>query len=537
MTFEVSAFDGASPEERRRLTRRELMHGAAGIGVAGAALGLLAACDTGGDDAPVDRASEETPRRGGRLRVGIVGGGGAEGFDPGLAASTASAIIMGQVFDRFVHVPKSLEAEPAIIEEFEPNADATEWTIRVRDGVVWHDGKPLTVDDVLYTLRRISGPDQAGASLVEPIRVNEIKKLDGRTLRLPLKRPFAQLPDNFTTSPTSVVQDGADDFAKPVGTGPFMLESFTPGQRVLYKRNPDYWREGQPYVDELELVSIPDAAARLNALLGGEVDAIEGLTYAQAVEHREQGRIRVLEAQSSATIPITMSVEQEPFRDPRLREAFRLIADREALVEGALLGFGEIGNDIFCKGFKYYHEELPQREADPEKARALLREAGAENLEITLYSSTLQAGMLESATIFAEQARELGVSLKVDNGPADSYFTDRYLKVAFGQSLWGPVPLSYWYPQAVTSNAPFNETHWKRPEFDEIVRTASGELDDDAARMHWYDAQEILWNEGGYLLWGFIPWLDGVGTNVGGVEPNGFLSLDNATFRKYWLNA
>jgi peptide/nickel transport system substrate-binding protein len=512
------------------LTRRDVLQRAAAVGLGLTGVSAL----TGTSALASGEALAATPKRGGRLRVAIVGGGGAETFDPGLAVSTATAILLGQVFDRFVYVPKTLVPQPALV-TFEPNAAATKWTARIRSGVVWHDGKPFTVDDVIYTLRRISGPKQAGATLLEAIDIPRLRKLDARTVSLPLKRPFANLPYQFTTTSTSVIQNGATDFSKPIGTGPFILASFTPGDRALFKRNPNYWREGQPYVDELEIVEIPDPAARLNALLAGQVDAIEGLTYPQARQHQKSGDIQVLVAKSAATIPITMAVDLRPFRDNRVRQAVRLAADRPALLSGALLGFGELGNDLFCKGFKYYNSELPQRKHDPQRAAFLLKQAGVAGASVTLYTSTLQAGMLESATLFAQQASKVGLKVNINNGPAGSYFTSHYLKAAFAQTLWGPVPLSYWFPQATTSNAPFNETHWKHPHFDALVRRASGELNEAKARTIWYDVQEMLWKDGGYLLWGFIPYVDGIATNVQGVEPNGFFLLDNATFRKWWL--
>jgi peptide/nickel transport system substrate-binding protein len=520
------------------LTRAELLQRVAAGGLVLGAPGLLAACGSDGGAkttaAATTSATAAKPVRGGRLRVGWVGGGAAETLDPGLGYAMIDSGRANNIFDKLVRSNPDLSIGMELAESLEPNADATEWTIRLRPDVVWHDGKSFTADDVIYTLRRAGNPKYIGSGTVASFDLRGLKKVDPLTFRLPLKRPIAQLAESFVYYPLSIFQDGATDFTKPVGTGPFMLDSFTAGQSSLFKKNPNYWREGQPYVDELEYQSIPDGVARLNALNGGTVDAIESVSFTQAKAAAGKDGMTVLEGKGPVFQPMYMAVDLKPFDDVRIRQAMRLIVDRPALLESVQLGYGQIGNDLYGKGMANYAADIPQRTQDLEQAKSLLKKAGAEDLRVTLHTSSI-AGMLEAATLFAEQAKGAGVKVKVVKEPEDTYFTSLYLKLPFAQTLWNPVPMSNFYDTALRSTGLFNETHWKTPKFDKLLATAEGELDKTKAASLWGQVQKTLWDEGGYIVWGFQPWLDGVSSKVGGAKGYGFGPLSNHNFREWWL--
>jgi peptide/nickel transport system substrate-binding protein len=515
--------------ESQGLTRRQVLRRGAAAGVVLGSAGLL-----GPEPSPA--AALAGPKRGGRLRIGMVGGGQSETLDPNLAVSTIDTCRVLTLYDLLVHAKPDLSLEMRLATAFEPNKDATRWTIKLRKGVVWHNGKPFVADDVMYTLRRIAASKTNGAlPAVQPFDLAHMRKVNPTELELPLHYPIADLAPSFVFYPMVIVQNGWKNFKQPVGTGAFMAEKFKPGQGSLFKRNPHYWMSGLPYVDEVEISSIPDPQARLDALLSGQVDGIEQLTYAQAKQHLAQKDITVLVGNGPQIVPITMSADLPPFNDVRVRQAFRLIADRPALLQGAQFGFGQLGNDLAGKGLKWYANDLPQRHQDLDKAKFLLKKAGHQNLTVTLYSSTAIAGMLESAQIFAQQARKAGVTVNVNNGPPDTYFTSKYLKWAFGQTNWPAIPIPNWINESLTSKAFYNETHWKRPSFDKLVLKAQGEQNEAKAKELWFEVQKILYDQGGYLIWGFTPFLDGVAKRVQGVHPSGFFALGNFDFQHFWL--
>ena len=168
------------------------------------------------------------------------------------------------------------------------NKNSTVWDIHLRPGVTFHNGKPLTADDVIYTLRSMGDPSHVGHFAVVNIRLGELRKVNRLTVRVHLKSPDAQLFGSFVNGNTVVIQDGEKDFSAPVGTGPFVFGSFTPGERSHCTRNPNYWEHGKPYVDAWEDISIDDPLARLNALLAGQIDAMSSLDYNQARAHQQK---------------------------------------------------------------------------------------------------------------------------------------------------------------------------------------------------------------------------------------------------------
>ncbi|MDW8339074.1 MAG: ABC transporter substrate-binding protein [Thermoleophilia bacterium] len=516
------------------LTRARLLRGAAGLGLAVGASGLLAACDVGGGGTEMGATGE--PVRGGRLRVGHVGGGRGESVNPAIGSTFIDASRFYNIYDPLFRVSPDLQIEPGLCVEWEPNADSTVWVFRLRPDVVWHDGKDFTADDVIYTLQQMADEGHTAHSSVVNIELDRVRKLDPLTLEIPLKRPDARLFDQFVQQNTVIVQDGSKPTRLPVGTGPFKLTEFTPGQRSLGVRNESYWEEGKPYVDEWEDISIDDNTARLNALLAGEIDMMSQLPFTQARAEKDAGRIQVIDAPSAAAQVFLMRVDTPPFDDVRVRQAFRLIPDRQALIEGALAGFATVGNDLAGKGLPYFLDVEPP-EQDLERAQALLREAGHESLTVTLHTSDIVPGFVEAATLFAEQAKGAGVTVNVKREAANAYFDTSllYTKLPFAQSFWTLSSLAAWYTQAVLSDAVWNETHFKDPAYDKLIQDAIGAADEETARELWEQVQQRQLDEGGYIVWANQNIVDAAANYVGGVRPSSFFNLGGWNYRDVWL--
>ena len=523
------------------LSRRRLLQRMAAAGLALGSSGLLAACGGDGGSSGSGGGGSQSGgggvKRGGRLRVGHVGAGKGESFNPARGSSFIDASRYFNLFDPLSRVSPTLEIEPGLALEWNPNNDSTVWELKLRPDVTWHDGKPFTADDVIYTLQEMNDAKHISHSSVTNIKLGDVKKVNDLTLQIPLKAPNARLFDSFVQQNTVIVQDGAKDFSKPVGTGPFMFDSFSVGERSLCKRNPNYWEEGKPYVDEWEDISIDDNAARLNALLAGEIDMMSQLPFAQAKDQQQRGEIQVLAADSPAIQVFIMAVDIAPFDDERVRQAFRLIPDRQALIDGALFGFGTVGNDLAGRGLPFFAEELPEREQDLEQARSLLKQAGAENLEVTLHTSDIVPGFVEAATLLAQQAKGAGVSIEVKKEPASAYFDTSllYTKLDFAQSFWTFSSLPIWYEQSLLSDAVWNETHWREPSFDKLIRDAQGAPDESTATELWGRVQQIQYDQGGYIVWSNQQLVDGASTQVKGLEPSSFFNLGGWNYRDVQL--
>jgi peptide/nickel transport system substrate-binding protein len=521
------------------ITRRRLL--TAGATLSSAA--VLAAC-TSGNSSPGSRSSSAAaasfgkPKHGGTLTVGMSTGGPSDTLDPNAAVSTVDAARADNLFDHLTTLTIDGTTQLELAESFEPNSNATLWTIKLRKGVTWHDGSPFTADDVIYTLRRIGAPKStlAGVSTVAVMDLASLKKIDTYTLQIPLNVPIADLTPSFSIFYMAIIKDGTTSFTHPIGTGPFMFQSWKAGESSTFVRNPHYWLGSMPYADKLVLTSITDDTARLNALLGGQVDCVELLSFAQAKAMQASNQVQLLIPKPSNIVPMTMAVDTPPFNDVRVRQAFRLIAGRPQLVQVAQDGFGNVGNDLFGKGFPYYDYKLSQRVQDIDQAKSLLKKAGQENLSVTLNSSSVAPGMLESATAFASQAQKAGVNVTIKNIPAADYYGSGYLKYGFGQSQWNADTIPQWMEQAVVKGAPYNETHWNLPSFNDLFTRARGELNPAKRAAMFDELQSILWNSGGYIIWGLVPFIDGLAPNVHGATPNPAQDLSNYMFRQYWLS-
>ncbi|MGW4893235.1 ABC transporter substrate-binding protein [Kitasatospora sp. NPDC004240] len=529
-----------SPRTDNPPSRRTLL--AAGTTAGLAALGLAAPVLTACTPAPAtpgtaaDAAAAATPRAGGRLRAVFAGGGANETLDPHLTNLFADAARAKALYDKLADLGPDLAAVPRLASGWEPNPTLDVWTVRLRRAA-FHDGRPVTAADVLYSYRRIADPGRAfrAKASLEPVDLAASRAVDAATVEFRLKRPYAEFPNVLAAFGAYIVPEGTEDFGRPVGSGPFAFVSFRPGASLLLRRHPDHW-DGAPHLDELEILVANEESARVNALLGGQAEYAHELAPATARAHQGGGRIGIVRLRNSAMQGFVMKTDRPPFDDRRVRQAFFLIADRQELVDGALSGAGEIGNDLFGKGARYYPAGLPQRVQDLDRARALLREAGAEGLRVTLDTSPVAAGFVEAAGIFKEQAARAGVTVEVRVGNKDTYWKDILDGGVLASYRSGALPIESHLSQRLLSGSTTNATHWRHRDFDDLYTQAQS-TGDDAARTALYERmQRRLYEEGGFLIWGFADWIVGTSTRLRGIRSDAPANtLDWARFDKVWL--
>ncbi|MEU5693213.1 ABC transporter substrate-binding protein [Actinosynnema sp. NPDC020468] len=489
---------------------------------------LLTGCGTG-TSAPTG------PRSGGRLRAAFAGGGAKEVLDPHLANLFVEAARAKALYDKLADLGSDVAPQPRLAERWEPSADLTRWRITLRKAV-FHDGKPVRPADVLASYARILDPKRAfrAKSSLALIDLANSRAVDDRTVEFALTRPFVEFPNALAAFGAYITPEGAEDFTKPVGSGPFSFVSFEPGKSALLKRNPDYW-EGAPLLDELEFVIANEESARTNALLGGQVEYAHDLTPTTARANEAGGRMTIHRAPNSAVQAFAMKLDRPPFDNRDLREALFLLADRPQLVESVLAGSGQPANDLFGKGYQHYADDIPQRARDLDKAKFLIRKAGAEGLTVKLDTSTAAAGMVEAATVFADQAKGSGLTIEVAMGNKDTYWSDILKNGALSSFRSGAMPIETHIAQRLLSGAGTNVTKWQRPEFDALYATAVSTSDSGARDAAYREMQRSLHAEGGYLMWGFADWIVGAAPSVGGISTAPANTLDWARFDKVWL--
>ncbi|NUT45971.1 MAG: ABC transporter substrate-binding protein, partial [Saccharothrix sp.] len=411
----------------------------------------------------------------------------------------------------------------------------TRWRITLRQAT-FHDGRPVRADDVLASYARILDPARAfrAKSSLALVDLANSRAVDERTVEFALKRPFVEFPNVLAAFGAYIVPAGAEDFTAPVGSGPFSFVSFEPGKSVLLKRYAEHW-DGAPHLDELEFVIANEESARTNALLGGQVEYAHDLTPTTARSHAGSDRMAIHRAPNSAVQAFAMKLDRPPFDNRDLREAMFLLADRPQLVEAVLAGSGQVGNDLFGKGYRHYADDVPQRERDLDKAKFLIRRAGAEGLTVKLDTSTAAAGMVEAATVFADQVRGSGLTVEVVTGNKDSYWSDTLKNGSLSSFRSGAMPIETHIAQRLLTGAGTNVTKWARPEFDALYDRAVSTVDEAARDAVYREMQRVLHAEGGYLMWGFADWIVGAAPNVGGISTAPANTLDWARCDKVWL--
>jgi peptide/nickel transport system substrate-binding protein len=519
------------------VTRRQVLRGALSGGAMLAAGGILGAC--GGDDSGGGGGGGGTPaesgklKAGGALRVGATGGGAKDTMDAHLPTVDTDIMRQWNLYESLaVRTPDFSKLEMLVAESIEPGKTPKEWTVRVKDGITFHNGKPVTADDVIFSIRRILDPKdpKVGAASLGYINEKELKKLDNRTVRIPLEFANAGFPDDIGQYFNAIVPTDYD-VKNPVGTGPFKYVSFTPGQQSVFDKYPDYWESGKPYVDKLTIIDFPEDTARVNALLGGQVDVIDNLPAAQVGSVKSNPNLRVLSSETGSWQPFTMRVDQAPFDDVKVRQAFRLIVDREQMVQQVLSGEGSIANDLYARYDPVYASDLPQRKQDLEQAKSLLKQAGQEGMSVELVTAPVFQGIVEAAQVFAQQASGAGVKVKVRKVDSGTFYGDNYLKWTFAQDFWASRAYLSQVAQGDLPDSPFNETHWKDPKFLDLIQQARAEVDDAKRKDILHEAQTMQYDQGGYIIPYFSNIIDAYSAKLGGfVEAKcGF------PFGNYWL--
>lgn len=517
------------------VTRRDLLRGAGGGLLAATAMassgGMLAGCsgsEPGSDDAATGAGAK---KKGGVLRIGTTGGSAKDTLDPHNPVAFPDQARVLSLYEPLFFHDADYRLKPLLAESLEPSKGGRTWTLKLRPGVEFHNGKSLDADDVIASLRRIVDPKAptGGAASLSVIDASDLKRIDARTLRITLKRPYAQLEDLLAQYALGIVP--ADfDLNKPVGTGPFAFRSFTPGDRSTFTRFAGYWRR-PAYVERLDIIDFPDDTAKVNALLGRKIDALDNLPLPQMKLVESQG-CKVLVSESGSWTPLTMRVDTGPYQDERVRQAMRLIVDRPQMVRQVLSGQGRVGNDMYAPFDPAYNSDLPQRVQDLDKARSLLRAAGHDGLNVEIVTSNgIGSGAVEAAQLFAQQAKGAGVTVRVRKTDSATFYGEKYLSWPFAVDYWFTRNYLPQVDQGSVKGAPFNETHWNDPEFVSLIDQARRQFDKGRRDELLKAAQKTEYERGGYIVWGFKNQVDAHAAGVGGLTPDRNLPLSNYQFR------
>jgi peptide/nickel transport system substrate-binding protein len=487
-------------------TRRELLSGSAALGASILMPGAVLA--------------QETPKRGGDLKMAISQGNSSDSMDPASHTADYMYSVATQVYDSLTRVDEKVKVQPGLAESWEGKAGATEWTFKLRNGVTFHNGKSLDAEDVVYSLNHHRGKDSKSALRGMMSAISDIKAVGKNEILITMERGNADLPALLSDWHLGVIpRDSAFDAG--VGTGGYALDSFQPGVRTRTKRNANDWLSKRGFVDTIETLSINDSTARLSALMSGAVHLINKVDPKSVSLLQQSPQVRVHNTPGGSHNVFAMLCDTAPYDNLDLRLALKYAIDREGLLKNVLRGHGVVGNDQPIPSFDPFYAEMPQRKFDPEKAKFHYKRSNHSGPLSLTVADVAFSGAVDAGQFFQSSAAQCGIDVQISRAPNDGYYSSLWMKRPFMATYWGGRPTAdFIFSLAYASNAPSNETHWRNPKFDELLTSARVELDITKRKQMYADMQRMVHEDGGSIIPVFNNFIDATQSNIRGFVPS-----------------
>ena len=509
-----------------RISRRGLLK-------TGAAAGVLAATGI---------PAVAMPKRGGKLRAGLSGANTSDSWD----GRTHSDLFMiasanGSVFDCLTATAADGSLVGELAESWEASADAKVWTFNLRQGVSFHNGKSFGADDVIESLQLHTA--EGAKSAAKPIvsAISEMKKMSDHQVQFTLASGNADFPYLMSDYHLLIYPAGQveEAIANGIGTGLYQVTSFEPGVRMTAKRFEDHYKgDSAGFFDEIEYIAINDNTARMNALLTGQVDAINRIDFKTEALLKANPNTVIQEVTGNQHYTFPMLTQTAPFDDVNVRRALKYGLNRQEMVDKILLGHGQVGNDTpIGPANQYFAGDMEQLEFDPDKAKFYMKEAGLTELNVDLSASNAAfEGAVDAAQLYQASAKSAGININVVQEPADGYWSNVWLKKPWCACYWSGRATEDWmFSTAYETGVPWNDTQWDHPHFNDLLLTARAELDSDKRRGMYHEMQEILRMDGGVIVPMFANYVQAISTKLGTPDTIGNLwQMDNARMAERW---
>ncbi len=493
-----------------RISRREFIGRAA-------VLGALAAVPAG---LMAQEARAAGPQKGGHLRAATVQGSTTDTLDSSKLTSGMTSFLFMTVYSQLTEVAPDGSLIPLLAESFEPvDADPAKWLFVLRDGVEFHNGKTVDADDVIISIDRHRGEDSTSAMKSFAETIVDMKKDGERGVIFTLQEgnvdfPFVLSAQQLSIHPT---KDGQPtDFG--VGSGAYVLENFTAGQKANLTRNPNFFMPDRAHVESAEILTIADPAARTNALITKAVDFIGDVEAKTAHLMERQSGVTLDQVTGGQHYTFPMRTTDAPFDNVDVRLALKHAIDREEVLRKIVGGRGTLGNDHpISPNDRFYNADLPQRAYDPDLARHHLQKAGLDGLKVRLSAADgLYSGAVDTAVLYAEQAKKAGIDIEVNRVPNDGYWSNVWMQHPWCASYWAGRPTADWmFTQGYSADSSWNESYWANARFNELLKAARAQLDEDKRRGMYHDMQELCRDDGGSVVHLFANHIMAYNDNVG----------------------
>jgi peptide/nickel transport system substrate-binding protein len=531
-----------------RLSRRDFIRRGTVVGISVPLLGgILAACSSSSSSSAKSGTSSATATGapGAVIKAGITTPTAA--INPVTVADQGGLDMLAQTGEYLCLSEQNLQLAPVLATSWSPNSTADVWTFKIRQGVKFHNGAALTADDVVYSLKLQAAPGASAASNFSGVlKPSGVVKVDDYTVAFHLEAPNGNFPylvssDNYNVIIIPNNYDPAKWQSSFIGTGPFVLGSYTPKAGATFTRNESYWgTKALPSQTQFTFYDTQNPA--ILALTGGTIDVV-GQFSVSGAEELLTGSYNIIKLKSSAHRELSMRCDQAPFTDPRVRQAIALTLDRTAIVKALFKGYADVGNDSpFAPVYPSTDTSVAQRAQNISQAKSLLSAAGHASGFSTQLTTENLLEIPEYAQIVAAAAAQIGVkiSLKVESSSA------YYGKATFGNSDWLDATMSlvdYGHrsvPNAfLTSaletpppkgNGVWNAAHFANAQYDKLVAQYVATSDLSTQRSLSGQIETLLLAQTPVIFGYFYNYLTATASGVTGVYPTaiGHLFLYNA---------
>ncbi len=486
-------------------------------------LGSAAAVLTLSTRAELMAEEQPVPLRGGVLKIGLGGGSASDSLDPALAAPTPTRLLARQWGDTLLRLGEDHQLVGRLAESFAPNADATEWTFTLREGVKFNDGTPLTAEDVAETYRRHADPQSNSVILASFKEVTAIETV-GNAIVLRTAIPNADLPYLLADYHLPIQpKGGRDNPSAAIGTGPYRLTESTPGVRYVLEKNEHDWDPERGFYDGLEILILNDGTLRTAALQSGAVHMINLVDPKIAGMFAQAPNVTVVNAPSRTHYAFTAMIDQAPYNNPKLIEAMKYALNRQEVLDKILSGYGQIGNDMpFNGATPFFDAAIEQRSFDLEKARALYAESGHDGSPILLHvAETVFPGAVDCATLWQSACAQAGIPLQVKRVPDEGYWSEVWLKQPFTtDNFLGRAVQDQVYALFFQAGADWNGTRYDNAEFDQLMVEGRGETDPVKRQAIYGQMQRKIRDETAFFVPVFADFINAHAPNVMGWKLN-----------------